>query len=159
MIDTIALFIKGAILGGLLGFAGSAAYLTLVFGLPDFFELVAGGAGLGVILVSLISIPFSIVWRALFEGSLISAAWIGAIMGLAIALVVLVMRRVGADKRTAAWVCGSLALMAAVFFGLTQQTAITLSTGLTGVHIWILGGIYVGVAAWLGWKLREVSVA
>lgn len=159
MIDTVALFIKGALLGGLLGFVGSAAYLVLVFGLPSFLDLVGTGSSIAVILSSLISIPFSVVWLALLEGSLVSAALIGLVMGLAVALVVLIMRKAGATKRTAALVCGGLALAAAILFGLTQQTQITLSTGLTGVHVWVLCAIYVALAAWLGWTLREVSVA
>ncbi len=157
MINAIALIIKGALIGGLGGLLVPATWMALVFGLGPFLQQFADNQSIFVILTSLISIPFSILFQGLLEGGLILTTIFGAASGAAVAILVLVLQRF--SKRVATVVVGILALIVAVVIGLTQSAQITLALGLTGVQIWVLLALYAVCFAALAFKLREPSVA
>jgi len=157
-IDSIAHTIKGTVLGALAGLALPVVWMTIVFGGPALVKEFSDGRAITVILTSLISIPFSILFQGLVSGGLLSLIAFGAATGFVIAIITLIVRGF-ATKQAAAAFCAALAFIAAVFLVLTQSPGITLATGLTGGQIWVLAALYVLAAAWLGYKLRDVYIA
>ena len=158
MIDSIAHIIKGFALGGLAGLFVPTAWMTIVFGGPTFVKEFSDGRAIAVILTSIISIPFSILFQGLFGGGLLTTVIFGAASGIVIAIVTLIVRPF-TTKQSASILCAVLALIAAVILVLTQSSEITLSTGLVGAQIWVLAGLYILTTAWLGYKLRDVYIA
>lgn len=158
VIDSVALLIKGFLLGGLGGLLLPALWMSIVFGGPTFVWQFSDGSNILAILTSLITIPFSTLFQGLLEGGLISATLFGAVSGVAVGAVVLLLRRF-ANRRAMALICGTLALIIALVIVLTRGPEITFATGLSGAQVWVLCVLYVAAIAWLGWKLREVSAA
>jgi hypothetical protein len=157
-IDAIAQIIKGVLLGALGGLLIPTAWMSVVFGGPTFIQQFSDGSNIVVILTSLIAIPFSTLWRGLLDGGLLTTVLFGAATGAVIGLLTLIIRQF-TTKRASAIVSAGLALVVVVVLVLTQSGQITLATGLTGAQIWVLAALYVLGAAWLGYTLREVSVA
>lgn len=157
-IDSIAHIIKGLVLGALGGLLIPVVLMSIVFGGPGFIKQLNDGTSVPVILTSLISIPFSALFTGLIEGGLLTTIEFGVVTGGFLAIVTLLIRQF-VTKRTSALVCGVLALVIAIVVVLTNSNQITLSTGLAGVQVWVLAALYVLGCAWLGYKLREVSVA
>lgn len=158
MINATALIVKGALLGGLGGLIVPTLWMTLVFGSQPFLQQFTNGSNIVVILTSLISIPFSIMFQGLLEGGLIETILVGAASGAGVAILVMVLRRF-VSKRALPFVIAAIAAVAALIFGLTQATRLTLATGLGGWQIWVLLGLYVISFALLASWLREPGVA
>jgi len=158
MIDSIAHTIKGFALGAIAGLVVPAAWMTIVFGGPTFIKQFSDGRNIAVILTSIISIPFSILFQGLMGGGLLTMVIFGAASGVVVAILTLIVRPV-MSKRMTAILCAVLALIVAIILVLTQSAEITLSTGLVSAQTWVLAALYVMFAAWLGYKLREVYIA
>ena len=158
MIDSIAHTIKGFALGALAGLVLPVAWMTVVFGGPTFIKQFSDGRAITVILTSIISIPFSIMFQGLFGGGLLTLVIFGAASGVVIAIITLIVRPI-MPKQTTAILCAVLALIAAVMLVLTQSSEITLSTGLVGTQVWVLASLFILFAGWLGYKMRDVYIA
>jgi hypothetical protein len=158
MINATALVIKGALLGGLGGLVVPTLWMTLVFGVQPFLQQFSNGSNIVVILTSLISIPFSIMFQGLLEGGLIETILVGAASGAVVAILVMVLKRF-VNKRALPFVIAGIAAVAALIFGLTQAARLTLATGLGGWQIWVLLVLYVVSFALLAAQLREPSAA
>jgi hypothetical protein len=158
MINATALVIKGALLGGLGGLIVPALWMALVFGAQPFLRQFTDGSNIIVILTSLISIPFSVLFQGLLEGGLIETTIVGAASGAVVAILVMALRRL-VSKRLLPFVVAAIAAVAALIFGLTQTSRLVLATGLGGWQIWGLLALYVISLAFLASALREPGAA
>jgi hypothetical protein len=157
-LDAFAMVLKGFLLGGLGGLVLPTIWMAIVFGSPGFFRQFTDGTSLPVILTSVISIPFSTMFRGLIEGGLVQTIVFGAVSGAAVAIVALLLRRF-LERRWVAVVCSIMALAVGAALVYTQSSEITLATGLFGAQIWVLVLMYVAMIAWLGYTLPQRTAA
>lgn len=150
--------LKGVLIGGLGGLVLPAIWMSLVFGLRGFLAQFTDGTSLPVILTSLISIPFSTMFRGLLEGGLLTTTVFGALSGAAVAVLAVILRRF-LDRRATAIACGVMAFAVAALMVFTQGSEITLATGLIGAQIWVLVLMYAAMVAWLGYILPRRTAA
>jgi hypothetical protein len=155
-IDTIALVIKGVLLGGLGGLILPTLWMSIVFSGADFLQQFTNGTNVLVIATSLIAIPFSTMFTGLIEGGLRDTMLFGAITGAVIAVLIAILGRF-MFKRNVVLVIIGLGVVAAFLLVLTQSQQITLSLGLQGAQIWVLALLYVLLVAWLSRSLRDVG--
>jgi hypothetical protein len=155
-IDTIALIIKGVLLGGLGGVVLPTLWMSIVFSGAEFLQQFTNGTSVLAILTSVFTIPFSIMFTGLVEGGLRDTAMFGAITGAVVALLLSILSRF-TSKRNAALVIIGAGVIVALLLVLTQSNMITLSLGLQGAQIWVLALLYVLMVAWLSRSLREVG--
>jgi hypothetical protein len=155
-IDTIALVIKGVLLGGLGGLILPTLWMSIVFSGADFLQQFTNGTNVLVIATSVIAIPFSVMFRGLIEGGLRDTTLFGAATGAVVAILLAILSRF-TTKRNAALVVIAVGVVVGLLLALTQTDQITLALGLQGVQIWVLMLLYVLLVAWLSRSLRDVG--
>ena len=153
-IDTIALVVKGVLLGGLGGLILPTLWMSIVFNGSEFLQQFSNGTNVLIIATSLIAIPFSVMFRGLIEGGLRDTTLFGAATGAVVAVLLAVLSRF-TTKRNAALVVIAVGVVVALLLALTQSDQITLSLGLQGPQIWVLVLLYVLLVAWLSRSLHD----